>query len=169
MEMTLQDHLSTLNECVSNAKNIRHVMPEIFCLEDVQCSPDEEGRFNYRATLYHDQGCITVSFNCSEFDPTLENGQFVSVRWLPDMRSNQGEIQVAGITALNYSAKDFSQGSFCVPHSWKSVDRHLINCARNLWLISSKEMQQMLCDTVLAQAGSSWRQSPRLNFGLTYR
>jgi hypothetical protein len=150
--MTPQEHLAARNECVSNAKNIRDVMPGIFCLEDIQCSPNDAGGFNYRATLYHDRACITVSFNCSEFDPTLENGRFISVHWLPEMQSNHGAIQIAGLTALNYSAKDFYPGSFSVPRTWRSVDRHLINCARNLWLISSKEMQQMLCVTVLAQA-----------------
>jgi hypothetical protein len=156
---SLQAHLAKLNECVRNSKNIRDVIPKIFCLEDIQCSPDDAGGFSYRANLYHDQTSITVSFNCREFDASLENGQFISVRWLPEMRSDQGAIQVAGLTALNYSAKEFPSGSFSVPHNWKSVDRHLINCARNLWIISSKEMQQMLCATVLAQAGSSGRES----------
>jgi len=149
------------NENVSNVKNIKNVIPGIFCLEDIQCSADDTGGFNYRATLYHDQACITVSFNCAEFDPTLENGQFISVNWLPDMQSDHGAIQVAGLTVLHYSATYFYPGSFSVPHTPRSVDRHLSNCARNLWHLSSKEMRQMLFATVLAQAGHSERQSLR--------
>ena len=144
-----------------NAKNIKSVIPRIFCLEDIQCSPGDTGGFNYRATLYHDQACITVSFNGTECDPSLKNGEYVSVRWLSAMQSDHGAIQVAGLTMLNGSAKNFNPKNFnpfqIVPHTW-SVDRHLINCARDLWDISSKEMQQLLFSTVLAQAGHSERQ-----------
>ena len=139
-----------------NVKNLNDLIPRIFCLENIQCSPCNTGGFNYRATLYHDQACITVSFNCAEFDPSLETGQFVSVRWLPDMQSEYGAIQVAGLTAKNCSAKDLHPGNFdpllSVPHTLRSVDRHLSNCARNLWHISSKELRQMLVATVLTQA-----------------
>lgn len=141
-------------------KNIKHVFPRIFCLEDIQCLPSDTGGFSCRATLYHDQACITVSFNCPEHDPALKNGEFVSVRWLPAMHSNHGAIQVAGLTVLNSLTKDFNPKKFnpflTVPHSW-SVDRHLINCARDLWGISSKEMQRLLFATVLAQTGYSER------------
>ena len=134
-------------------KNIKNVFPQIFCLEDIQCSPVDTGGFNYRATLYHDQACITVSFNGTERDPNLKNGEFVSVRWLSAMQSDHGAIQVAGLIVLNYPMKDFNPKNFnpfqSVPHTW-SVDRHLINCARDLWGISSQEMQRLLFSTVLA-------------------
>jgi len=139
-------------------KNIKNVFPRIFCLEDIQCSPVDTGGFNYRATLYHDQACITVSFNCAERDPNLKNGEFVSVRWLPAMQSDQGAIQVAGLAVMNGLTKNFNPKSFnpfmTVPHSW-SVDRHLIDCARDLWNISSHEMQRLLFNTVLARTGHS--------------
>ncbi|MDD2914821.1 MAG: hypothetical protein PHP70_05825 [Gallionella sp.] len=136
---------------------MKDVFPGIFCLEDIQCAPCDTAGFNYRATLYHDQACITVSFNCNEFDPSLETGQLVSVRWLPVTQSTQGAIQVGGLTALKVSAKNINPENFNqfpnMPHTFKSVDRHLSNCARNLWHISSKEMRQMLFATVLTQAG----------------
>jgi len=136
-------------------KNIKNVFPRIFCLEDIQCSPCDQGDFNYRATLYHDHACITVSFICAERDPNLKNGEFVSVRWLSAMQSDHGAIQVAGLTVLNYPMKNFNPKNFnpfqSVPHTW-SVDRHLINCARDLWGISSQEMQRLLFSTVLARS-----------------
>jgi len=141
---------------VSNAKNIKNVFPRIFCLEDIQCSPDEEKGFNYRATLYHDQACITVSFNCAERDPNLENGILVSVRWLPMMHSDHGAIQIAGLAIQNRTVDNFNP-FLIVPHTW-SIDRHLINCARDLWGISSKEMRRLLCATVLTQTNHSGRQ-----------
>jgi len=147
---------------VSEANNFRYMIPGIFYLEDIRCSPDDTGGFHYRATLYHDQTCITVSFRCAEFDLSLETGRLFSVRWLPIMQSNHGAIQVAGLTALKVSAENINP-LLSVPHTWRSVDRHLINCAQNLWRISSKEMRQMLFVTVLTQAGHSERQSLHAN------
>jgi len=131
------------------------VFPRIFCLEDIQWTACDTQGFNYRATLYHDQACITVSFNYTKHDPNLVTGKFVSVRWKPVMHSDHGAIQVAGLTMLNGSVKKFNPKNInpflIVPHTW-SVDRHLINCARDLWGISSKEMRQLLFDTVLAKS-----------------
>ena len=143
--------------------SIKNVLPRIFCLEDIQCSPDDAGGFNYRATLYHDQACITVAFNCSERDPALEKGAYVSIRWLPTKSSVHGAIQIAGLSMLNCPAtKKFNSKAFnpfqIVPRTC-SVERHLINCARDLLDISSKEMRQMLFATVLARAKYQGRQS----------
>ena len=154
-----------------NVKNMNDIFPKIFCLEDIRCAPLDTTGFNYRATIYHDQACITVSFNCAEFDPSLETGQLVSVRWLPTMQSEHGAIQVAGLTALKVSAKDINPENLnpllCIPHTLKSVDRHLSNCAQNLWHISSKEMRQKLFATVLAQAGYSKRHDGSFDHAFT--
>ena len=145
-----------------NVKNIKNVLPGLFCIEDIQCSTCDTESFNYRATLYHDQACITVSFNCAERDPNLGNGEFVTVCWLPEMRSDGGAIQVAGLTVLGYPSGNSARRNFnpflSVPHTW-SVDRHLINCARDLWDISSKEMRQLLIASVLVRTGRSGMKS----------
>lgn len=148
-----------------NVKNIKNVLPGIFCLESIQYSPDGTEGLSCRAALYHDRACITVSFNCAERNPNLENGEFVAVRWLPEMHSDSGAIQVAGLTALNYPLKNSTRNNLnpfmSVPHTWH-VDRHLINCARDLWDISSKEMRQLLIASVLVRTGHYGGQSRRL-------
>ena len=134
------------------------MFPRIFCIEDFQCTATDTDRHDYRVTLYHDQACITVSFNCAERDPDLTIGKLVKVRWKPVMRSAQGAIQIDGLTLLKDSMPDFDPNNFnlfrTVPHS-SCIDRHLINCARDLWDISSHEMRQRLLDTVLGQATNS--------------
>lgn len=134
---------------------VESLFPGIFCLEDIQCISGYTGGVNYRATLYHDRACITVSFNGAECDQNLENGKFVSVRWLPDMHSDHGAIQVAGLTVQSGSTRNLNLKNFnpflTVPHTW-NVDRHLINYARDLWSISSKAKRQLLFAVVVAQA-----------------
>jgi hypothetical protein len=147
------------NKDVGSAKEIENPgssvkrMPSVFCLENLQCLPDDNGGFNYRATLCHDRVCIMVSFNCAEFDSTLERGQFVFVNWLPTMQSIHGAIQVEGLIALNSPAIPPVEFDLRrdVPHTSKSVDRHLMNCARSLWRISSKEMRSMMLANIVAQ------------------
>jgi hypothetical protein len=131
------------------------VFPRIFCVEDLQCKVADKKGYDYRATLYHDQACITVSFNSLKRVPDLLIGRLAQVRWLPTMHSNHGAIQVAGLTLHNAMANETNSRNFnpfkIVPHTF-CVDRHLVNCARDLWDISSKEMRQLLFDTVLAKA-----------------
>lgn len=141
------------NKDVSNAKKIENLIPLVFFLENIRCLPDDKGGFNYRATLCHDQACIMVSFNCTEFDSTLERGQFVFVNWPPTMQSSSGAIEIEGLIALNSSASPPLEidPRRDVPYTSKSIDRHLINCARSLWRISSKEMRGMMLANIVAQ------------------
>ena len=139
-----------------NKLNKKQVFPRIFCLEDIQCTADDIKGVNYRAILYHDLACITVSFDSTARIPELKNGAFVSIRWLPRAKSEHGAIRVAGLNVLNCSAKNFNP-FLIVPHTW-SIDRHLVDCARGLWDISSKEMRQLLFTTVFTQAGYLKRQ-----------
>lgn len=134
---------------------IESLFPKIFCIEDIQCSSAGTG-VNYRATLYHDQACITVTFNCSQCDKHLENGEFVSVCWLPEMHSDHGAIQVGGLTVLDglsgrAKLKNFNP-FLAVPHTF-SIDRHLVDCARELWGVSSKAKRQQLMATIFARHG----------------
>lgn len=137
-------------------RNKKNAFPRIFCLEDIQCSPCNKQCFNYRAILYHDLACITVSFTSTVRDPDLKNGKFVSIRWLPKMQSDNRTIQIAGLNVQDYSTKNFNPFPI-MPHTW-SIDRHLVDCARDLWGISSKEMRQLLVSTVLAQTEYPQRQ-----------
>lgn len=124
-----------------NNKNEYGLLPKIFCIADIKCKSDDEGCW-YRAVLHHDSACITVSFNAAKRDPKLKEGSFVSIRWLPSIRSEHGAIQVAGLTARSCAAKNFNP-FVTVPHTW-SVDRHLVSFARNLWNTAPKAMRQML-------------------------
>lgn len=139
-----------------NEKCNRKTLPGIFSLEEIQCSCCNAGGYNYRAVLYQKLECITVSFRSSKREPGLKNGALVSVRRLPDMVSIHGALQVAGLTLLNYPAKQFRPKNpkpfKAAPRAW-SVDRHLIDCASGLWAVSSKELQQLLFSTVLARCG----------------
>ena len=139
-------------------KNIWCAFPGIFRLEDIRCSRDEAGGFSYRASLYHDQASITVSFNYRKRKPGLKSGALVSVRWLPEMQSHQGAVQVVGLTVLDYQAKKLHQKHLnpfqTVPHSW-SVDRRLVDCACGLWDVSSKELRRLLFSMALKKIGNS--------------
>lgn len=139
-----------------NEKRSRKILPAIFRLEEIQCSCGNAGEYNYRAVLYHELGSITVAFRSSRREPVLQNGALVSVRWLPEMAPVHGAVQVAGLTLLNYPARQFQpikpKPFKAAPRTW-NVDRHLIDCASGLWAVSSKEMQQLLFSTVLARGG----------------
>lgn len=139
-------------------KNIWRAFPEIFRLEDIQCSPSEVGGFSFRASLYHDRASITVPFNYRKRNPGLKSGTLVSLRWLPEMQSHQGAEQVAGLTVLDYPAKNLHQkhqNPFqTVPHSW-SVERRLVDCACGLWDVSSKDLRRLLFSTVLKKPGNT--------------
>lgn len=147
------------NKNVGSAKEIENpdssvkLIPSVFCLENIRCLPDDKGGFDYRAVLCHELVCIMVSFDCDEFDSTLERGQFVFVNWLPTMQSSHGAIRVEGLIALNSPAIPPVEFDLRrdVPHISKSVDRHLMNCARSLWRISSKEMRSMMLANIIAQ------------------
>jgi hypothetical protein len=96
---------------------------------------------------------VTVSFNSG--DRFFENGEFVAVRWLPEMHSDHGAIRVAGLTLLDDSVRRFTRKDFnpflTVPPSW-NIDRHLICVARDLWGLSSRVKRQRLFSAFLAQA-----------------
>ena len=130
-----------------NVINIKNFLPRIFCLEDIQCSPGEGGGFHYCAILYHDMACVTVTFNRTERFHDLKRGDMVSVRWMPSMQSDHGAIKIAGLIFQNHSAsiknQKYLNPFLIVPHA-PSVDRRLINCARDLWDISTKEVRRQL-------------------------
>jgi hypothetical protein len=94
---------------VHNLKIENDLLPAVFGLEDIQCSSNDTGGYSYRAALYHDQACITVSFDSAQPDPELKRGRFVSVLWLASMQSDHGAIRVAGLTAR----KNFNSSQFC--------------------------------------------------------
>lgn len=126
-----------------NTKIEQQVFPEVFCVEDVQCMPGAKGGYDYRAVLYHDQACITVSYNAVQRDPRLIKGCFVSVYWpVAPIQSDHGAIKVAGLGVRSYSASDFNPFR-SVPHT-RNMDRHLIDRARALWDSGSKATRRML-------------------------
>ncbi len=139
------------------SNTMERVFPKIFCIENLQCQQGVS--FDYRATLYHDQACMTVSFNSAKRELKLTPGKLVSIRWLPQMCSNQGAIRVAGLTLHKVAAAMFNQENhnpfMLVPHR-PDMDRHLIDCARDLWNISSKPMRQQLYELVMPKTVQFW-------------
>lgn len=125
------------------AKTERQVFPEVFCVEDIQCVPGAMGGHDYRAVLYHDYACITVSFNAAQRDPKLNKGCFVTIVWAAAVRSDQGAIKVAGLSVRSRSVTDFNP-FLNVPRTWKKIDRHLIHCARDLWDAAPLALRRML-------------------------
>ncbi|MDH4215381.1 MAG: hypothetical protein OEV23_00565 [Gallionella sp.] len=139
-------------------KNIWRAFPGIFRQEDIQCLPGEVGGFSFRTSLYHDRASIAVSFNYRKRNPGLKSGALASLRRLPEMQPHQGAVQVAGLTVLDYPAKNLHQkhqNSFqTVPHSW-GVDRRQVDCACGLWDVSSKDLRRLLFSTVLKKSGNT--------------
>ncbi|MDH4215755.1 MAG: hypothetical protein OEV23_02515 [Gallionella sp.] len=141
---------------MGDEKRSRKTLPVIFRIEEIQCSCGNAGEYNCRAVLYHELESITVAFRSSRREPGLQNGALVSVRWLPGTVQIHGAVQVAGLSLLNYPARQFQpinpKPFKAAPRTW-SVDRHLIDCASGLWAVSPKELQQLLFSTVLARGG----------------
>ncbi len=134
-------------------KNLLDVLPGIFCLEDIQYFADNMGGYEYRAILYHDQACIAVSFHRDTPDSTLENGKFVSVRWLPSIKSDRGTIHISDLKVNNrpsYNINPF----LLVPRTWH-VDRDLIKYSCELWEASSKATRKKLFTTIFMPVVSS--------------
>lgn len=121
------------------------VFPEVFCIEDIRCVRREGGTCDCHATLYHDRASIAVVFNVAERNAQLVRGRFVSVDWLPNAVSEHGEVRVGGLQVRDCSACGFNPFQ-SVPHSW-CVDRHQVECARDLWDASSQQLRKLLFRT----------------------
>jgi len=122
-----------------------NVFPEVFCIEDIHCMRREDDRYECRAMLYHDQAGITVAFDTAEPDTALKPGCFVSVDWLATAHSEHGAVKVGGLCVRDCTASGFNPFR-SVPHSW-CVDRHQIECARDLWDASSRQLRKLLFAT----------------------
>lgn len=122
-----------------------NVFPEVFCIEDIHCMGRKGGGYEYRATLYHDQAGITVMFSAAEPDTALKPGCFVSVDWMATASSERGAVKVGGLCVRDCTASGFNPFR-SVPHSW-CVDRHQIECARDLWDASSRQLRKLLFAT----------------------
>jgi len=135
---------------VHKPKIERQEFPKVFCIDDIQCVPSATGGYDYRAGLYHNYACITVFFNAAQRDLRLKKGAFVSIDWTNAIQSVSGAIKVAGLNVRGCSIFDFNP-FLSVPRTW-SMDRHLINCARDLWDIAPKALRRMLRDMLDAHA-----------------
>jgi hypothetical protein len=136
---------------VRYTKAERQEFPKVFCIEEVRCMPAAAGGYDYRAALYHDYACITVSFNAARRDPRLKKGCIVSIDWAADIESRGGAIKVNGLCVRSCSALDFNP-FLNVPRTWKKMDRHLIHCARDLWDIAPKALRRLLAAMLDANA-----------------
>lgn len=121
------------------------VFPEVFCIENIHCERQEYGGYECRAMLYHDRASITVIFHAAERNERFRRGRFVSVEWLPDVVSDHGAVRVSGLCARDCTASGFNPFQ-SVPHAW-CVDRHQIECARDLWDASSQQLRKLLFET----------------------
>lgn len=125
-----------------NTKIEQPAFPEVFCVEDIQCMPVIPGRFDYLAVLYHDQACISVSFSADQPNPRLKTGCYVSINWAEAIQSNHGSIKVDGLKVLSCMECGFNP-FLNVPYRWK-MNRHLVNCARNVWDMAPQAPRRML-------------------------
>lgn len=130
---------------MQNARFDAKAFPDVFCLEEISHTQCESGCYDYRATLYHDRASIFVTFIAVQPDLQLRRGCFVSVDWLPTVNSNHGAVKVGGPVVRSCATSNFNPFQ-SVPHTW-CVDRHQIECARDLWEVSSKQLRKMLIAT----------------------
>jgi 3'-5' exoribonuclease len=128
-----------------NSRFDGNAFPEVFCIEDIRCARRVNGGYDCRATLYHDRASISVTFSVAQRNPRFRRGRFVSVEWLPEVISDYGAVKVAGLCARDCAASGFNPFQ-SVPHSW-CVDRHQIECARDLWDFSSQQLRKLLFET----------------------
>lgn len=124
------------------SSNDQQIFPKIFCIENVRCMRSPYGGHDYRALLYHDQACITVSFNTAHKEPGLTQGSFVTVDWLDAIRSDCGAVIIAGLNVQDRFTNDINPFQI-IPHSW-NIDRHLIEYGRFLWGSASRATRKML-------------------------
>lgn len=122
-----------------------NVFPEVFCIEEIHSVRLDSGGYECRATLYHDRASITVIFSAAQRNSAFRRGRFVSVDWLPEVISEHGAVRVGGLCARDFAASGFNPFQ-SVPHSW-CVDRHQIECARDLWDSSSQQLRKSLFET----------------------
>lgn len=120
-------------------------LPEVFCIESIRCIPGKAGGYDYRATLYHDRASITVSFNVAQRDSHLKKGRLVSVTWPSIISSDRGAVRVDGLVMRDCTVSGFNPFQ-SVPHAW-CVDRHQVECARDLWDASSQQLRKLLFAT----------------------
>lgn len=117
--------------------------PEVFCVEDIQCTPAITGRYDYLAVLYHDHACVSVTFTAPQPNPKLKTGCYVSVNWTETTQSDHGAIiKVDGLRVLSCVECGFNP-FLNVPYRWK-MNRHLVNCARDMWDIAPLYLRKML-------------------------
>jgi len=122
-----------------------NVFPDVFCIEEIHCVRVDGGGYDCRVTLYHDRASISVEFAAAQRDPKLRRGRFVSVEWLPETISDHGAVRIGGLCVRDCAASGFNPFQ-SVPHSW-CVDRHQIECARDLWDSSSQQLRKLLFET----------------------
>lgn len=122
-----------------------NAFPEVFCIESIRCTPGKAGGYDCRAMLYHDRASITVSFKVVQRDPHLKKGRLVSVAWRPVISSDHGAVKIDGLVMRDAAVSGFNPFQ-SVPHTW-CVDRHQVECARDLWDASSKQLRKLLFTT----------------------
>jgi hypothetical protein len=128
----------------ASAIDINSFFPEVFSIEDIRCSSGKVGGYDYRATLCHDRATVTVSFNRAHRDARLRKGSFVSVNWLPAACCDHGAVKVGGLALRKWTANGFNP-FMSVPHNW-GTGRRQIECARDLWDASSRQLRKLLFD-----------------------
>lgn len=120
------------------------IFPEVFCIEDIHWVR-RAGGYDCHVVLYHDRVSLSVAFGAERRDTRLRRGRLVSVEWLPEIISERGEVRVGGLSMRTCSVNGFNPFQ-SVPHDWK-VDRHQIECARDLWDVSSQHLRKLLLRT----------------------
>jgi len=123
-----------LSSAVANALDtgvlIPTSLPALYRLTSIERIPTDQGCC-HRATIFHEQAALRVTWTTRHPDVTLSRGCLVSIRWTGLLICKHGEIHVARLSRLDRPLPDANLLA-TIPTSWVS-DRSLVHRASALW------------------------------------
>jgi 3'-5' exoribonuclease len=124
------------NHMPENIENENHfpphleAMPRIFRVISVYHKTLQNSRFQYTAYLFHDLAAIRVRWFTACIDSRLQPGVLVSPRWLSEVSSTSGTVQILRLAILVRPEPQLNLFK-SVPHTWVK-DRKLVKQAAAL-------------------------------------
>ena len=80
-------------------------LPTLYRLTSIERLPTDDG-CRHRATLFHEQAALRVTWTTRHPDVTLSRGCLVTIRWTGLLICNRGEIHVARLSRLDRPLPD---------------------------------------------------------------
>ena len=115
-------------------------VPPCFRLTSIERLPAEKG-CRHRATLFHEQASLRVTWTSRQPDTTLTRGCLVSIRWCGVPCCEAGEIRVARLVRLDRPVASVNLFE-TIPSNWVG-DRDLVRRARDLWEDLPRDFQEL--------------------------